>query len=148
MWFRNRKANQHVVDTSLLDRELQIAACRDALELVAPEVDRFQCDVPWVREQDWPVDVREAAAVLVPVHSGYQTSGWVRDFSENVWRAFVTFAPYAYASDAWTKDMKFLAEVNDEGSSLTVRVLPEQMRDFKRLVHGATVVPLNEWRRK
>lgn len=147
MWFRNRKRDQHVVDTSGLDREQQIAACRAALELVGPEVDRFQCDVPWDREADWPADVREAAAALVPVDSGHRTSGWIRGFSEDVWRAFVTFAPYAYGADAWTKDMKFLAEVNDEGTSLTVRVLPERLRDFEQEVHGARVVPLNDWRR-
>jgi hypothetical protein len=95
VWFRNRRADWHVVDTSGLDSELRIAVCRAALELVAPEVDRFQCDVPWDRKHDWPADVREAAALLVPVHSGYQLSGWVRDFSEEGWRAFVTFAPYA-----------------------------------------------------
>lgn len=147
MWFRSRKLDRHVVDTSGLDREQQIAACTAALLLVAPDVDRFQTDVPWDRAGDWPADVREAAAALVSVHSGYQTSGLIRDFSGDTWRAFVSFAPYAYGSDAWTKDMKLLAEVDDEGTSLTVRVLPEQLPEFQDLVHGARVVPLREWHR-
>jgi len=147
MWFRNRNLDCHVVDTSGLDREQRIAACAAALVLVAPDVDRFQTDVPWDRAGDWPADVRKAATALVSVHSGYQSSGWIRDFSHDVWRAFVSFAPYAYGSDVWTKDMKLLAEVNDEGTSLTVRVLPEQLPEFEDLVHGTRVVPLHEWNR-
>ena len=148
MWFRSRTADQYVLDTSRLDRNLEIAVCRATLELIAPDVDRFQCDVPWDHASDWPPEVRQAAAQLVPGNSGYLTSGWIQDFSPIVWQAFVTFAPYAYSSDAWTAEMKFLGEVNDEGTSIAVRVLPEQLQRFEQSVHGAQVVSLREWRKR
>jgi hypothetical protein len=147
MGFKGRNGDQYVVDTSRLDRASEVAACRAALEFIAPDVDRFQCDVPWSREADWPVEVVHAASLLVPVHSGYQTSGWIQDFSDVVWRAFVVFAPYAYSSDAWTADMTFLGEVNDEGTPVTVRVLLEQLQQFRQSVHGADVVSLSKWRK-
>ncbi|GAA3521065.1 hypothetical protein GCM10022234_16140 [Aeromicrobium panaciterrae] len=147
MGFKGRNGDQYVVDTSRLDRASEVAVCRATLELIAPDVDRFQCDVPWSREADWPTEVSQAASLLVPVHSGYQTSGWIQGFSDVIWRAFVAFAPYAYSADAWTAEMKLLGEVNDEGTSLTVRVLPEQLQQFGQSVHGADVVPLSKWRK-
>lgn len=145
MWLRGGSHGQWVVDVDRLGRDQQVATCRSVLELVVSEASRFQCDVPWDRCEDWPEDVQEAATELVPVHSGYQVTGWVDEFSQSAWRAFVTFAPYAYDSDVWTSHGKFLAEVNDEGSSLTVHLRPEQAHAFAQSNRGAAVVPLRTW---
>lgn len=154
MWFRNRNIDQYVVDTSHLRRELEIAACRAALRLVAPDVYRFQCDVPWGNRDSWPDDVIAAATILAPLPENatpkqtYQDTGWITNFPETVWQAFVTFAPYAFSSDAWTDDMKPVVDINDEGTSLVVRVLPGQVRQFEQAVPEADVIPLIEWRRR
>jgi hypothetical protein len=143
--FRSGSADRYVVDTSSLDRDEQIAACRSALELVGADAGQFQCDVPWGQRAKWPDEVGDAAVHLVPVRSGYQTSGWISDFNLETWQAFVMFAPYAYSADVWTTTGAFLAEVNDEGTSVTVRVLPEQLKAFEQSAHGANIVALNDW---
>jgi hypothetical protein len=142
----NRFDDQYVVDTRHLSRDDQIAVCRAVLRLVAPVVVRFQCDVPWSQELDWPPEVRHAAALLAPRGSNYETSGWIDDVTQARWEAYVTFAPYAYSSDAWGPGMRSLADVNDVGTSLVVRVPPDQVHQLKRSVHGADVVPLRQLR--
>jgi len=155
VWFRNRLADQYVIDTSLLTREGQVDACRAALRIVRPDVERFQCDVPWDISGSWPEEVVEAATVLAPLPDDatpkptYRTTGWVLDFGNETWDAFVAFAPYAYSADAWTSRMKFLVDVSDEGDRLSVRIAPDQLEDFKNLVGVVdAVVPAVEWSRR
>lgn len=154
MWVRDRFVDQYVVDTSGLIREQQIAACRSVLQFVAADVDHFQCDVPWGERESWPREVVQAAAILAPLTEGtpskkeYKHTGWVREFSDVTWQAFVVFAPYAYSADAWTVDMKSLAEIEDEGTSLVVRVPPAKLRQLEQAIPNADIVPLGEWRKR
>lgn len=153
MWFRSRNVDVYDIDTSNLTRTEQVAACRATLEHVGPVVERFQCDVPWGQAGSWPDDVKDAAEVLAPRPNGtppdkYLLTGWVTDFSVATWRACVTFAPYAYDSDAYTVDMKFLAQIDDEGTSVAVRVLPEELERFREsLPAGAKLTSLERRRR-
>lgn len=148
MWFRKRNVDQYVIDTSCLDRDDEVAACRAALDLIAPDVARFQCDVLWDNSAQWPDDVVRAATALVPHELQYEATGWVTDFPDSVWHSFVTFAPYALSADAWTAEMKSLAEVEDEGTSLVVRILPDQIVRFEESTLGAEIVPLKLWRKR
>ncbi|KAA1374564.1 hypothetical protein [Aeromicrobium fastidiosum] len=154
MWFRKRHDDVYGIDTSLLTVEQQVDACRHVLRLVRPFVDRFQCDVPWDNRHGWPDDVVEAAAVLAPLPENaspkntYRLTGWVRDFDEATWAAFTTFAPYAFAADAWTEDMKLLASLSDEGDRLSVRLSPDLLSDLTSSIPVAAVVPSAEWTRQ
>lgn len=150
MWFRNRYLDKYVVDTSGLTREREVAACRAALALVRPEVGRFQLIVNWPEgDNSIPDDVRQAALVFVPRENHYEmTKGWITDISDRVWQAFVTLAPYTLSADVWTEEMEWLLDIDDEGRSLVVRVLPERLQKFKESVPGARVVPLKEWVRE
>lgn len=148
------RRSEYVVDTSRLTREQEVDACRAALQVVRPYVDRFQCDVPWDNRGAWPHEVVEAANVLAPLPVGptsketYQMTGWVSDFEDETWDAFVTFAPYAFSADAWTADMNWLLSVSDEGTRLSVRVTQDRLGDFKHSVIGADVVPTADWNRR
>lgn len=154
MWFRKRHDAMYRIDTSLLKVDQQVDACRHVVRLVRPFVERFQCDVPWDNRHRWPHDVVEAAAVLAPLPANvsskktYRLTGWVRDFDEATWAAFVTFAPYSFAADAWTEDMKILASISDEGDRLSVRLSPDLLSDLTSSVPEAAVVPSAEWTRQ
>lgn len=153
MWFRNRREDQYIVDTSRLTRELEVEACRAALQVVRPDVDRFQCDVPWDNRGSWPREVVDAANALAPLPEDftpkqtYQLTGWVTGFTEETWDAFVTFAPFSFGANAWTADMQWWIDVNDEGTSVGVRVSPDRLAGLQRSVRGADVVAAADWSR-
>jgi hypothetical protein len=153
MWFRSRQADVYFVDTTRLTREQEVEACRAALEIVRPNVDRFQCDIPWDNRGSWPREVVEAATVLAPLPKNpatsetYQLTGWVSGFTDHTWEAFVTFAPYAFGADAWTVDMSWLIDVNDEGTSVAVCLPPDRLAQLQRSVAGGDVVAAGDWSR-
>ena len=60
----------------------------------------------------------------------------------------MTFAPYSFAADAWTEDMKILASISDEGDRLSVRLSPDLLSDLTSSVPEAAVVPSAEWTRQ
>lgn len=154
VWFRKRREDEYVVDTSQLTREHVVDVCRAALELVRPDVDRFQCDVPWDNKRSWPPEVVDAATVLAPLPAGvgptqtYQSTGWVTGFTDTGWDAFVTFAAYSYAADAWTADMERLIDISDEGTRLGVSMSPDRLAILRRSLKGAEVVPVADWSRR
>lgn len=153
MWFGNRREGQYVVDTSRLTRDQEIEACRAALQFVRPNVHRFQCDVPWDNKVLWPGEVVEAATALAPLPQNftpkqtYQLTGWITGFAEDTWNAFVTFAPFSFGADAWTADMEWLIDVDDEGTSLAIRLSPDRLADLQHAVSGADLVASADWSR-
>ena len=154
MRFRNRREGEYIVDTSALTRNQEVDACRAAIRVIRPHVDRFQCDVPWDNNGSWPGEVVASPTVLAPLPEDatpkqtYRNTGWVLNFETETWDAFVTFAPYSLSADAWTADMKFVLSASDEGTSLAVSVSPDLLRDFKRSVVGADLVPVDDWSRR
>lgn len=154
MWFRKRRDDWHVIDTSTLTRAREVEAVRAALRAVLSCVYRFQCDVPWDNRPSWPPEVVEAASVLAPLpqdaapNETYRMTGWVTDFDHETWEAFTLIAPYAFGADAWTLEMECVFDVSDEGSRLAVRLEPDHLDDFKRSIEGVEVVPAADWDRR
>jgi hypothetical protein len=146
MWFRRPEVDVYFIHTTRLTREKEIVACRAALQAVRSDVDRFQCDVPWDNQRSWPREVVEAATILTPApkthakQQAYVLTGWVSGFTDRTWDAFVTFAPYSFGANAWTAEMKWLIDVNDEGTSVAVRVAPDRLAALESSVAGADVV--------
>ncbi len=130
------------VETSHLTRPEQIAACGAALDVVRERADRLQIDVPWDHAASWPEEVVEAASVFAPRRRDYECSGWIAPISQRQWLAFRALAPYAFSSDVWTADMRLLADVNDEGSSITVHVESDDLSRLREAVAPAYVVEL------
>lgn len=141
MWFRGRR-DLYVVETEHLSRELQVGACRAALHFVGARAERLQTDVPWARAGLWPADVVEAASRLAPRDPEYATSGWITSIDDRLWQAYVTFAPFAFSTDVWTADMELLGHVDDEATSIVVRIPVSIREELRRSVAPARVVPL------
>jgi len=142
VWFRRQRDDRWdlSVDTASLTHEQRVIACRAALGQVRPDADRLQTDVPWGQSESWPDDVRAAATVFRDPARGYGSSGWVTPVSDRQWDAYLLLAPYAYNSDVWTSGMTPLADVNDEGSVIAVRLPEDRIEAFHQALAPAQVI--------
>jgi hypothetical protein len=143
-----------VIDTGALRDVDRRRAARVVLELVAPDVETFECDVPWSQQQGWPDEVREAAERLGALRSTrrssdvYWQTGVIRRTDDSTWRAFVTFAPFAYDASASDMNGRRLVDLADEGTSLVARLDDNQARTVAEAFGHQVVVPLKAWRKR
>ena len=105
----------------------QIAAVRNAIGSVRGMAVEVECDVPLSQSASWPADVRAAAEVLCERSvstrgrsSQYRQTGMLSAASEETWRAFVTFAPYAFDASVFGSSGRPVIHLADEGQSCVV----------------------------
>jgi len=144
-----------VVDSDGWSHAQIVDACRLILRAVQCSVSRYETDVP-TTSGDWPPDVVAAADVLRGVATrtgrvesqGYARTGAIRAVRDEVWSAFVTFAPWSYDATVWDVDGHDSVSFADEGESVVVR-LDRHRYDAIAAVLGETrLVPEDEWRRR
>jgi len=143
------------IDTDAMSEIDRRRAARFVLELLAPDVASFECDIPWSQVRGWPSDVRAAAEDLSALrrprrstNDSYRQTGVIQRTDDSIWGAFVTFAPYAFDAAAWGVDARELIDVADEGTSLVVRLSDSEARMVAQAVGDQVVVPLKTWRRR
>jgi hypothetical protein len=98
----------YVVDSNAWTQTDVATACRLILLTLQGSVGQYETDIPITRA-DWPPDVAAAAEVLRDVaarngrieRGGYAQTGVVDGTRDEVWSAFVTFAPWSYDATAW-----------------------------------------------
>jgi crotonobetainyl-CoA:carnitine CoA-transferase CaiB-like acyl-CoA transferase len=99
------------------------------LRTVKGSVDRYETDMP-VASADWPSGVVSAAEVLRGVaartgrveRGGYAQTGIVAYADDQVWSAFVEFAPWAYDATVWNSAGHDIVSLADEAQSIVVRI--------------------------
>jgi hypothetical protein len=143
----------YVVDTDRLSPTERVDVVRAVIERLASDDATYECDIPLSEEGAWPPVVREAASVLgelkypkMPDASSYRQTGVQERDDATVWRAFVTFAPYAYDASVWSATGRPLVELADEGRSVVVRLTEEEARSLAEDLR-VPVVALRRWRR-
>ncbi|MEV4266967.1 hypothetical protein [Kribbella sp. NPDC049584] len=102
---------------------------RLTLRTVQGSVDRYETDIP-VASADWPPDVISAAEVLRGVaartgrveRGGYAQTGIVAYADDQVWSAFMEFAPWAYDATVWNSAGDDIVSLSDEAQSIVIRV--------------------------
>ena len=107
----------------------------------------METDIPWTESGGWPRHVEDAARLLAGSEGSdgmYQRVG-ERPVSRESWSAFVTFAPYAYGCLVRTRDGDLVASVDDEGTSMWVRLTADQRDQLERTVGAARIVPRADW---
>ena len=111
---------KYVVDTAALEAHQRIDACRLVLSVTAADIATFETDIPWAAAGEWPDDVRQAAGTLSSLSEPsrgedalYRRTGEVHRDDDVVWKAFVTFAPYAYDASAWSTDSQQIIALSD-----------------------------------
>lgn len=148
----------YVVDNDGWSRDEVVSVCRSVLTALRRRAAEFECDIPGDPDNssdtgDWPDDVRAAARVLRSLpkariqRGGYGQTGVVKDASDQVWQAFVTFAPWAFDATVWADDGTPV-HLTDEGTSLVVELEPTEREAIAALVGPDRLVPLPEWRRR
>jgi hypothetical protein len=148
------KRDTYVVDTYGMSRDAEIAACRTALELVAPEVGTFETDIPMAGLHAQPEQVAAAARHLGTHSKGrpdegdaYRATGVISAENAEDWQALVIFAPFAYDATVWGRSSEELVSLADEGTSLVVHLRPQERITLEEAVGPDRVVPLKQWRR-
>jgi hypothetical protein len=129
---------------------MEALLCRPAIRSVKEGVTQYECDLP---DRDLDAEAREARAVLLAVarraDAALPATGILKAGDAAVWDAFVTFAPHALDGCVWTMtgDGRPAIGFSDEGTSISVRVDPQQERRLRSLLaDGVELVPLEEWR--
>lgn len=149
----------YVVDNDGWSRDEVVSVCRSVLTALRRRAAEFECDIPGDPDNssdtgDWPDDVRAAARVLRSLpkariqRGGYGQTGVVKDASDEVWGAFVTFAPWAFDATVWAADARTLVHLADEGTALVVELEPIEREVIAGIVGSDRLVPLREWRRR
>ncbi|NEA31483.1 hypothetical protein [Streptomyces sp. SID13031] len=129
-----------------------VEACRLVLNAVQGTVTEYETDVP-LTAPDWPAEVVAAADVLRGVasrtgrveKSGYAETGLVRMASDELWSAFVTFAPWAYSATA-SDDSGRVVSLADESQSIVVYLDGPQLEVLRQVIEPTRLVPEKEWR--
>ncbi|TDO68485.1 hypothetical protein EV651_102407 [Kribbella sp. VKM Ac-2571] len=126
-----------------------VEACRLILRTVAVSASRCETDIPGGGE-DWPPDVRSAAEVLRQIASrtgrverryDYVQTGIIEVARDEVWSAFVTFAPWAYDATVWDPAGDDIVSLADEGRSAFVRLTPEHYGAIAAELGQASLIP-------
>jgi hypothetical protein len=132
-----------------------VEACRLILRTVAVSASRCETDIPGGGE-DWSPDVLSAAEVLRQIASrtgrvdgryDYAQTGVIEVARDEVWSAFVTFAPWAYDATVWNPAGDDIVSLADEGQSAFVRLTPEHYGAIVAELGQASLIPYREWRR-
>lgn len=132
-----------------------VEACRLILRTVEITANRCETDIPGSGE-DWPPDVVSAAEVLrqIAARTGrvegrydYAATGLIEVARDEIWSAFVTFAPWAYDATVWNGAGDDIVSLADEGQSAFVRLTPEQYEAVAAELGQASLIPYREWRR-
>jgi hypothetical protein len=130
-------------------------ACRLILRTVEVSAKRCETDIP-SDCGDWPPDVAAAAEVLRQIASrtgrvegryDYAQTGVIEVARDEVWSAFVTFAPWAYDATVWNSASHDIVSLADEGQSAFVRLTPEQYEAIAADLGQTSLIPYREWRR-
>ncbi|MFC0627776.1 hypothetical protein [Kribbella deserti] len=157
------------MQTFVLDRNgwshaQNVEACREILSALRHHAGRFECDIPGdpdtpvdeaapTSSDEWPDDVRAAARVLRSLPKariepgGYAQTGVQTVDSEEVWAAFVTFAPWAFDAAVWGEDWGTIAHLTDEGS-MSVELDTADQATIAAIVGASRLVPLREWHQR
>ncbi|WP_432884803.1 hypothetical protein ACQPYH_00125 [Kribbella sp. CA-245084] len=107
--------------------------CRLLLRTVQGSVARYETDIP-VASADWPPEVASAARVLRGVAArtgrvepgGYSQTGVITYADDQVWSAFVDFAPRAYDATVWNAAGDDIVSLSDEAQSIVIRINHQQ----------------------
>ncbi|WUJ73895.1 hypothetical protein OG809_11635 [Kribbella soli] len=105
-------------------------ASRLILGTMQGSVARYETDIP-TASADWPPAVTSAAKVLRGVaarveRGGYARTGVITYADDEVWSAFVEFAPWAYDATVWNSAGDDIVSLADEAHSIVIRVDPHQ----------------------
>jgi hypothetical protein len=147
------KLRYYVVDTEGFSAGDRADICRLVIRTLEDTVVRFEADIPWTQATAWPASVRDAAEVLMPASdrtltdAPYQQTGMMQRGDEAVWRAFATFAGYAYDATVWSDNRVLpIVSLSDEGTRVVVRLDQDERRRLETAVEPTRVVPLPELR--
>ncbi len=131
-----------------------VDACRLILRTVEVSAKRCETDIPGGGE-DWPPDVVSAAEVLrhIAARTGrvegrydYAQTGVIEVARDEVWSAFVTFAPWAYDATVWNQAGDDIVSLADEGQDAFVRLTPDHYGVIAAELGQASLIPYREWR--
>jgi hypothetical protein len=132
-----------------------VEACRLILRAVEVSAKRCETDIP-ANGEDWPPDVLSAADILRQIASrtgrvegryDYAQTGVIEVARDEIWSAFVTFAPWAYDATVWNPAGNDIVSLGDEGQSVFVRLTPAQYETIAAELGQASLIPYREWRR-
>lgn len=142
-----------ILDSDGWDHAEVVEACRLILRTVEVTAGRCETDIPGDCD-DWPPDVVSAAQVLRQIASRtgrvekrYAQTGVIEVARDEVWSAFVTFAPWAYDATVWNRDGEDIVSLADESRSAFVRLTPEHYRAVAAELGQPSLIPYREWRR-
>ncbi|MER7246651.1 hypothetical protein [Kribbella sp. NPDC000426] len=93
----------------------------------------YETDIP-LPSPNWPPNVTSAANILRDVATrtgriepgGYAQTGVIAYADDQVWSAFVDFAPWAYDATVWNSAGDDIVSLADEGQSIVIRVNRQQ----------------------
>ncbi len=135
-WREERAARQgrwYTLEPCGQDAEADHAVLRAVLSVLRPWAEQLQTDLPLAARGDWPAKVADAADHLLAVSrrqrgdsADYATTGWLPAEDDAIWQAYVTFAPYALDSDVFSEQVRGFIEVNDDATSVALRLDAEQ----------------------
>ncbi len=148
-----KKLGAFVVDTDGWGHAAMVKACRLILKTTQLDAKRCETDIP-AGDRIWPPDVVAAADILRQVagrtgridRHGYAQTGVIEVARDEIWSAFVAFAPWAYDATVWSADAADIVSLADEGQSIAVRLTPEQYRAVAVELGDNRLVPEREWR--
>ena len=129
-------------------------AARLILRAVQGSVNRYETDIP-VASADWPSGVVSAAEVLRGVaartgrvaRGGYAQTGIIAYADDQVWSAFVEFAPFAYDATVWSSAGHDIVSLSDEAQSIVIRVNRSQYDAIAAALGDVSLRSIRKWRR-
>ena len=144
---------EYVVDTTRSSLENRDETIRLLIGLLDEEAAKYECDLPFSRQADWPLEVREAASLLASLrapksqeNAHYRQTGVHERSDAEVWGAFVTFAPYAFDASVWDPAGHQVLSLADEGTSVVARLTDAEAEVLSRS-RRVPVVKLKNWQR-
>ncbi|WBQ06784.1 hypothetical protein [Kribbella sp. CA-293567] len=144
-----------ILDSDGWEHPEVVRACGLILRTVEFSADRWETDVPGGGD-DWTPEVAAAAEVLRQVASrngrvegqyDYAETGVMKFVRDEVWSAFVTFAPWAYDATVWSDTEGDIVSLSDEGQSAFVRLTPAHYATITAELGEASLVPYRKWRK-
>jgi hypothetical protein len=147
-----------IVDGEGWSDEKTDEVCRRILTALAPRAHVFECDIPGDPEKpaDWPApEVATAARLLRSFpnrrrrieNDSYAGSGDLPAEREDLWAAFVTFAPHAFDATVWDIHGHAIVYLADEAQSIVVRLTPDQVNELATIVGADRLIPYRKWSR-